>query len=411
MTPRKKGLLDVPTAELAGRRALVRVDFNVPLQGDPPDIRDASRIEAALPTLEYLRQAGARLVLVSHLGRPKGNPDPALSLRPVARDLSARLGVAVEFLEDPLTPAAVEVAARLPRGGVVLAENLRFWPGESANDPAFAAGLARLGELFVQDAFGSVHRAHASTVGVPGLLRPAVSGLLVARELAAFGRLLESPERPYVAVLGGAKISGKLETLQAILERADRVLVGGGMASTFYLAMGREVGRSLVEPDLVPVARGLLGSPHGTKLVLAEDVVVAPGLAGDPLTRVVAADAIPADATVGDIGPASRERFASIIAAARTLFWNGPMGVFEVPAFSEGTRALGRAVVRATEGGAFTVVGGGDSVAALLEMGLEGGVSHLSTGGGAGLEFLAGRELPGIAALEDAPGTAGGTSP
>ena len=259
----KKTLLDLAPAELAGRRALVRVDFNVPLAGDPPAVRDAGRIEAALPTLEHLRQAGARLVLMSHLGRPKGKPDPALSLRPVARELSTRMGRAVEFVDDPTTPGAVEAASRLTRGGLLLVENLRFWPGETADDPAFAASLARLGDLYVEDAFGSVHRAHASTVGVPRILRPAVSGLLLARELAAFDRLLGEPERPYVAILGGAKISGKLETLQAILARADSVLVGGGMASTFYRAMGREVGGSLVEPDLVGVARACSILPPG----------------------------------------------------------------------------------------------------------------------------------------------------
>ncbi len=407
----KKTLLDLPPAELAGRRALVRVDFNVPLAGDPPVVRDAGRIEAALPTLEHLRQAGARLVLMSHLGRPKGKPDPALSLRPVARVLSTRMGAAVAFLEDPTARGAVEAASRLARGGLLLVENLRFWPGETADDPAFAASLARLGDLYVQDAFGTVHRAHASTVGVPRILRPAVSGLLLARELEAFDRLLGEPERPYVAILGGAKISGKLETLQAILARADSVLVGGGMASTFYRAMGREVGGSLVEPDLVGVAGGLLDSPAGRKLVLAEDVVVAARLDGEAPTRVVEAGSIPADASVGDIGPAARERFAAEVGRARTLFWNGPMGVFEVPAFAEGTLVLARAVVRATDAGVFTVVGGGDSAAALTEMGLEGGVSHLSTGGGAGLELLAGRELPGVAALEDRGAAVGGGAP
>jgi phosphoglycerate kinase len=407
VTSRKKTLLDLAPAELAGRRALVRVDFNVPLTGDPPRVRDAARIEAALPTLDHLRQAGARLVLMSHLGRPKGKADPVLSLRPVARELSSRLGAAVEFAEDPTASSTPDAVARLVRGGLLLLENLRFWPGETADDPAFAGSLARLGDLYVQDAFGTVHRAHASTAGVPRLLHPAVSGLLLARELAAFDRLSNEPERPYVAILGGAKISGKLETLQAILARADSVLVGGGMASTFYRAMGREVGGSLVEPDLVGVARAVLDSPAGGKLALAEDVVVSSRLDGSAQPAVVDAAAIPPDASVGDIGPAARERFASVVAGARTLFWNGPMGIFEVPAFAEGTLAVARAVVRATEAGAFTVVGGGDSAAALAEMGLEGGVSHLSTGGGAGLELLAGRELPGVAALDDS-GTADG---
>ena len=230
---RKRRLDDLTAGELANRRALVRLDLNVPLEGAPPRVRDAARIEASLPTIRRLREAGARVVLLSHLGRPKGKPDPSLSLRPVAGELSRRLGTPVPLLEDPLAPAAAEAVERLPSGGVLLVENLRFWPGETANDAGFAAALARLGDLFVQDAFGTVHRAHASTAGVPAVLRPAVAGLLLAREFAALERLIEAPERPYVAVLGGAKISGKLETLRAILARADRVRVGGGMASTF----------------------------------------------------------------------------------------------------------------------------------------------------------------------------------
>jgi len=398
---RKKSLRDLHPRELQGRRALVRADFNVPLQGDPPRIRDARRIESALPTLELLRSAGARVVLMSHLGRPKGAPDPALGLEPVARALSRLLSAPVELVADPLSPAALDAVERLEPGGVLLLENLRFWPGETANDPAFAAALARLGDLFVQEAFGTVHRAHASTAGVPARLRPAVAGLLVAREFEAFERLSEEPARPYLALLGGAKISGKLETLQAILARADRVLVGGGMASTFYLARGWEVGGSLVERDLVGVARSLLEGPSGAKLELARDVVVARELTAEAEPWVVGAGEIPAGVAVGDIGPAAREAFASEIERAATVFWNGPMGVFESPPFAEGTLAVARAVANATEFGSFSVVGGGDSAAALAQVGLENAVSHLSTGGGAGLELLAGRQLPGVDALED----------
>jgi phosphoglycerate kinase len=406
----RRSLRELAPSDLHGCRALVRVDFNVPLAGDPAQVRDPSRIEAALPTLEHLRQAGARLVLMSHLGRPRGRTDPALSLEPVARELSTRLRTAIQLVDDPFGASAAEAVRRLEPGGVVLLENLRFWPGETANDPDFAAALARLGDLYVQDAFGTVHRAHASTTGVPRVLRPAVAGLLVARELAALERLLEEPERPYVAILGGAKISGKLETLQAILDRADRVLVGGGMASTFYLAQGLEIGASLTEPDLAPTAAALLSGPGGGRLELPEDVVVGERLEEGAETRVVPAAQIPSDRAVGDIGPAARARFAAVVEGARTVFWNGPMGVFEVSAFAEGTLAVGRAVAQATERGAFTVVGGGDSAAALAQMGFEDSVSHLSTGGGAGLELLAGRDLPGLAALEET-GAAIGLAP
>jgi phosphoglycerate kinase len=318
----------------------------------------------------------------------------------VAGRLVELLGQAVRFAPDSVGEEVEAMVGEMEPGDVCLLENLRFHPGETKNDPAFAARLAGLAEVFVGDAFGTVHRAHASTVGVAQLLRPSVAGLLVAREFEAFQRLLE-PDRPYVAVLGGAKVSGKLETLQAILARADRVLVGGGMAATFYLGRGWEVGTSLVERDLAPVARDLLDGPGRGKLELAVDAVVAERLEDGVATEVVDADAVPPGRTIGDIGPASRNAFARRLAAAATVFWNGPMGVFEVPAFAEGTLAVGRAVAAATESGAFTVVGGGDSAAALAQMGLADAVSHLSTGGGAGLELLSGEPLPGIAALED----------
>ncbi|MBA2565912.1 MAG: phosphoglycerate kinase [Gemmatimonadetes bacterium] len=398
----RRSLRDLAAGDLAGRRALVRVDFNVPLGGDPPQVRDPARIRAALPTIEHLRAAGARVVLMSHLGRPKGRPDPALSLRPVGRELEALIGADVGFVDDPLAAAAVDEVARLQPGGILLLENLRFWPGETDADPAFAAALARLGDLFVQDAFGTLHRAHASTSAVPAVLRPAVAGLLLAAEFEAFARLREEPARPYVAILGGAKISGKLETLRAILEHADRVLVGGGMASTFYLARGWEVGGSLVEHELVQVAAELLDAHGAERLEIAMDAVVAHDVRHPASPRVVAAAAMAPDTSVGDIGPRSRAAFARRIDEAATVFWNGPMGIFESPAFAEGTLAVARAVARATERGAYTVVGGGDSVAALAQMGLQGSVSHVSTGGGAGLELLAGRVLPGLAALESA---------
>ena len=390
----KRSLRDLPPAALDGKRALVRVDFNVPLKDGA--VADDARIRAAVPTISYLRDKGARIVLLSHLGRPSG-PDPKLSLRQIMRDVERVLGAPVEFIPDPAT--GVATTRRLPRGGVALVENTRFWPGEEANDAAFAQTLAALGDFFVNDAFGSAHRAHASTEAVARLLKPAVSGFLMERELRYLGDALDHPKRPFVAVLGGAKISGKIDVIEALLPRVDEILVGGAMASTFFLAIGFQVGGSLVERDKEDVAKRLL-TKAGAKLILPRGAVVAPSLARASERRDAPADRIPADCAIFDIDMATRHDFRARIVKAKTIFWNGPMGVFETPPFDEGTRAIAEALVEAGKRGATTVVGGGDSAAAVA--GFESKLTHVSTGGGASLEFLEGLALPGVTALEDA---------
>ena len=390
----KRSLRDLPPAALDGRRALVRVDFNVPLKGGA--VSDDTRIRAAVPTIAYLRDKGARVVLLSHLGRPSG-PDPKLSLKQIVRDVERVLGTPVEFIPDPA--AGVAATRRLPRGGVALVENTRFWAGEEANDAGFAQMLAALGDFYVNDAFGSAHRAHASTEAVARLLKPAVAGFLMERELTYLGDALDHPKRPFVAVLGGAKISGKIDVIEALLPKVDEILVGGAMASTFFLAIGFPVGGSLVERDKEDVAKGLLAKA-GAKLILPRGGVVAPSLARAAERREAPADRIPSDCAIFDIDMATRHDFRARIVKAKTIFWNGPMGVFETPPFDEGTRAIAEALVEAGKRGATTVVGGGDSVAAVA--GFESKLTHVSTGGGASLEFLEGKPLPGVAALEDA---------
>lgn len=395
----KRTLESLPPSALEGRRALVRVDFNVPLKDGA--VADDTRIRASLPTITYLRDKGARVVLLSHLGRPKGGPDPAFSLAPVARALERVLGAPVVFLRDPLSDEAVAATKRLPRGGVALAENTRFYPGEERNDPELARRLAALGDLYVNDAFGSAHRAHASTEGVARILKPAVSGFLLERELRYLGEALDRPRRPFVAVLGGAKISGKIDLIEALLPKVDLVLVGGAMAATFFKAMGLETGASLVEPDRVGLAADLLRKA-GPKLVLPAGAVVARRLEPGAETRTVPRDAIPPGWAMYDIDPATEREFGARIESAGTVVWNGPMGVFETPPFDHGTRAVAEALARATERGAITVVGGGDSAAAVAEAGLADRMTHVSTGGGASLEFLEGKVLPGVAALDEA---------
>ena len=390
----KRRLRDLPPAALDGRRALVRVDFNVPLKNGR--VADETRLKAALPTIEYLRGKGARVVLLSHLGRPKG-PDPKLSLQLITRDLERLLGTPIEFIPDPQAGAAA--TRRLPRGGVALVENTRFWTGEEANDPALAATLATLGDFYVNDAFGSAHRAHASTEAVARLLRPAVTGFLMEQELRYLGEALDHPKRPFVAVLGGAKISGKIDVIQALLPKVDEILIGGAMANTFFLAIGFQVGGSLVERDKEDLAKELLAKA-GAKLILPRGAVVAPSLARPAERQEVSSDRIPADYAIFDIDRSTRLDFRARILKAKTVFWNGPMGVFETPPFDEGTRAIGEALIEAGKRGATTVVGGGDSAAAVA--GLEDKLTHVSTGGGAALEFLEGKPLPGVAALEDA---------
>lgn len=393
---------DLEPSRLRGKRIFMRVDFNVPMKEGL--ISDDTRIRATLPTIERLRSCGARLVLASHLGRPKSGPDPQYSLRPVAQRLGELLGTQVVFRGE-LTGPSVEKASRdLPEAGVMLLENVRFDPGETKNDTAFSEELAKLGDLYVNDAFGSCHRAHATTVGVPSRLRPAVAGLLLKRELEYIGTLLASPRRPFVAVLGGAKISDKIQVFKNLLGRVDSVLVGGAMASTFFRAKGYGVGTSLVEEDLVGIASEVMAEYEKSKvpLILPTDCVVSKSASAALEMRDVPADSIPSHCAYVDIGPASRRMFAGTLESGRTIVWNGPMGVFEVNEFAAGTRDVAKAVALAAEKGAVAVVGGGDSVKAVLETGYAEKLSHLSTGGGAFLEVLEGKELPGVAVLSEA---------
>jgi phosphoglycerate kinase len=395
----KRSVESLDRGSLEGRRALVRVDFNVPLKDG--SVTDDTRIRAALPTIKYLRERGARIVLLSHLGRPKNGPDPKYSMQPVVRALEKLLGAPVTFLADPTSPEAATITKRLPRGGVAVAENTRFYPGEEKNDAGLAEQLAALGDFYVNDAFGSAHRAHASTEAIARLLKPSVSGFLMERELRYLGEALHQPKRPFVAVLGGAKISGKIDLIEALLPKVDEILLGGAMACTFFKAMGLETGTSLVEPDRVDLARELM-KKAGKKLVLPAGAVIARELAPGVETRTVKRDAIPEGWAVYDIDPTTEKSFGSSIERAGTVVWNGPMGVFETPPFDHGTMAIARSMATATKKGAVTVIGGGDSAAAVAQAGLTDQITHVSTGGGASLEFLEGKELPGVAALDEA---------
>ncbi len=386
----------VRDVQVRGKRVLVRVDFNVPLQGG--QVGDDTRIRAALPTIRYLLEHGAAVVLMSHLGRPKG-VDEKLRLAPVGEHLSRLLGRPVRTLPDCIGPEVEEVVRAMQPGEVILLENLRFHPEEEKNDPEFARKLAGLGDLYVNDAFGTAHRAHASTEGVAHYL-PAVAGLLMEQELEALGKALQSPEHPFVVILGGAKISDKIGVIRNLLHRADTLLIGGGMANTFLKAQGYAVGESLVEDEALETARELVSQARsaGVGFYLPVDAVIAECFAADAVPRIVPVEQVPAGWRILDIGPRTVEAFRQALQGARLVVWNGPMGVFEFPAFAEGTRAVAQAVV---ESGAFSVVGGGDSVAALQQLGLAERIGHLSTGGGASLEFLEGKPLPGVEILLD----------
>ncbi|MFA7331463.1 MAG: phosphoglycerate kinase [Candidatus Delongbacteria bacterium] len=392
--------LSVRELAVRGKRVLCRVDFNVPLDAQR-QVSDNLRIRAALPTIRLLLDGGARLILMSHLGRPKGGPEEKYSLKPVQAELARLLERPVVLAPDCDSEATLALAKGLADGEVLLLENLRFHPGEEQNEPGFVARLARLGELYVNDAFGTAHRAHASTAGVPLALGGGAAGLLMERELRFLHDELDQPARPFVAVLGGAKVSGKIDVLTRLLDKVDCVIVGGGMIFTFYKALGLEIGRSLLEADKVELAGRILADyrARGVELLLPVDVRVAQAVeAGSPL-GVHPADSLPADGIGVDIGPASEQAIRQRLATAGTVLWNGPMGVFEIADFAHGTRDLAEALGEVTARGGITVVGGGDSAAAVQAFGLEENFSHISTGGGASLELLEGRELPGVAAL------------
>lgn len=398
---RKKTLDDV---ELGGRKALVRVDFNVPLTPEG-DIDDDTRIRAALPTIERIVEAGASAVLMSHLGRPKGKKAPGMSLEVVAWRLGELVEHPVRFAGDCIGEDAAGKAAALEPGEILLLENLRFHPEEKENDREFAGKLAGYGDIYVNDAFGTAHRAHASTVGVTGFFEDRVAGLLMEKELNTLGQLLSEPEKPFVAVLGGAKVSSKIGVIENLLDRVDRILIGGGMAFTFFRAAGLEIGDSLLEESYIDNCRKLMekaGKGDRKRIFLPVDCVVAEKVSAGATHRTVSTGDIPEGWSGVDIGPKTVEVFAGEISEARTIFWNGPMGVFEMPAFADGTKRIARAVAEATDAGAKSIVGGGDSVSALAKYRLKDRMTHVSTGGGASLELLEGKTLPGVAALSDA---------
>ena len=395
----KKTVRDLTDAQLRGKRALVRVDFNVPLD-EKGRVTDDTRIRAAIPTLKLLADRGAKVIVMSHLGRPKGKPEAKYSLAPVAAKLRELLGKAVTFVETTDSDEALKATTDAKPGDIVLLENTRFLGGEEKNDERLSRALAMLGDVYVNDAFGAAHRAHSSTEGVARHLHPAVAGLLMEKELDYLGRALGNPEHPFVAIMGGSKISGKIDVIDSLLPKVDRMLIGGAMACTFFRAMGLETGKSLVEEDRVDMAKELLQRGKD-KLVLPVDALVAPSMDEGAKAHSVKRDAIPANEAMYDIGQESIRLFMQEIMRAKTVLWNGPMGVFEKPPFDAGTNSIAKSLASATRSGATTIVGGGDSAAAIAEAGLESQMTHVSTGGGASLEFLEGKTLPGVAALDD----------
>ena len=392
--------ITVRDVDVAGKRVLVRVDFNVPLEDGK--VFDDARIRAALPTIALLVRKGARVILASHLGRPKGKVADSLRLRPVAERLSQLLGQEVRVTGDALGTGTQDAVRRLKKGDVLLLENLRFHKEEEANDPDFAKQLASYADVYVNDAFGTAHRAHASTEGIARFL-PAYAGLLMEREITMLSRLLEDPARPFAAIIGGAKVSDKITVLENLLERLDTLVLGGGMANTFLVAEGHTVGKSLLEADMVEDARGLLqmAAQRGVRIVLPVDVVVAKEVTRGAEHKVVPVERVPNSWSIVDVGPRSVGLFEEALDEARTILWNGPLGVFEIPTFGDGTRAMARYLATRAEAGATVVLGGGDSAAAVDQLGLAGRMTHVSTGGGATLEFLEGKDLPGIAILRD----------
>ena len=392
----------IDQVELKGKRVLVRVDFNVPLEDG--NVTDDTRIRESLPTIRKIIASGGKCILMSHLGRPKGKRAMEFSLNPAAQRLSELLKQPVIMATDCVGEEIEKATKRMEAGQVMLLENLRFHPEEEKNDPGFSQQLAKLGDVYVNDAFGSAHRAHASTEGITKFLKPAVAGYLMKKELDYLGKALAQPARPFVAVLGGSKISGKIDVIENLIGKVDSILIGGGMAYTFFKAMGEEIGNSIVELDKVDLAHSLIkqAATSKTKLVLPADSRVAEELKAGVPTEVRSNRALRESDTAGDIGPEAEKNYAEIIGKAKTVVWNGPMGVFEIAEFAHGTKAVADALVEATKAGAVTVVGGGDSAAAMKKFGLEDGVSHVSTGGGASLEFLEGKDLPGVVALTDA---------
>jgi phosphoglycerate kinase len=394
--------LSVEDLELQGKRVLMRVDFNVPLENGR--VANDTRIRAALPTIKYIGNAGGKLILMSHLGRPKGKRLPEMSLKPCVTVLNALLGKKVRFADDCIGEAAEAAVESLGEGDILLLENLRFHQEETDNDPDFAAKLAKLGDVYVNDAFGTAHRAHASTEGITHYISQCAAGFLMMKELTYLGGVMTDPQKPFVAILGGAKISGKIDIISNLLPRVDKIIIGGGMTYTFFKAQGKEIGKSLLEKDKINLAKELL-QQGAAKIILPVDCMVTDIFDFDArkvgALAAVAADAIPKDKFSLDIGPQTIEKFQSIVRNVKTIVWNGPVGVFEIEETAKGTYAIAKALADATARGATTVIGGGDSAAAIAKAGLADRVSHVSTGGGASLEFMEGKVLPGVAALTD----------